>query len=584
MSSFDEGCSQPIWERRNRDSLGSLSKALTQSPDFASVMAASMAGSANRPSLISNPWDASTAAEILEAAGSGANDVPDLPASHYDLPPSLFTRTSPLDNTTSLISPTQSTLSLMQHNSSSSLDYVSPTEATHTVEPDPDPWQATIPKLDITLGASIPAKKADSSREGGASPLRNEGSKSRRSPGKNATLSRLPDTSAQSDMDDETFPKPDASFLYSERIKVTIAPEKGGLVFKHVNYIIESQERRCTVLRRYSDFLWLLDVLTRRYPFRMIPALPPKRVKADQSFLERRRRALSRFINLVANHPVLREDDSVIAFLTVEMDLNSFRKKATINYDEEIPHFNLDALSALPPDLPARIVSFKGNLDFFIVQFRDLATLMERITMREDANAMDTARYGMILSKLTERTDCTKQNCSSCPVLIDGYKDLSEGLQRVGRIKDEEAQSTFDNLVESVKMFRDLLIAAQELFLRQDRALSVLNIDVLNKRIASHETRLREIQGDKANPKEADKLNAAHAADVREVELQGQRIDLIRFCAWQELQYYHKQKAFLSLMYQEFVSEKIRFTSHYSELWKSLASSVFELPTAEFAT
>lgn len=33
-----------------------------------------------------------------------------------------------------------------------------------------------------------------------------------------------------------------------------------------------------TVTRRYSEFVYLWEVLTRRYPFRLFPALPPKRI------------------------------------------------------------------------------------------------------------------------------------------------------------------------------------------------------------------------------------------------------------------------------------------------------------------
>jgi len=40
---------------------------------------------------------------------------------------------------------------------------------------------------------------------------------------------------------------------------------------------ILSQRWRTVVLRRYSDFLALQDVLLLRYPYRAIPRLPPKK-------------------------------------------------------------------------------------------------------------------------------------------------------------------------------------------------------------------------------------------------------------------------------------------------------------------
>jgi sorting nexin-8 len=71
------------------------------------------------------------------------------------------------------------------------------------------------------------------------------------------------------------------------------------------------------VLRRYSDFLWLQELLLKRYPFRTVTSLPPKKaVGTGPAFLERRRRGLIRFLNCIANHPVLSLDDVYISFMT----------------------------------------------------------------------------------------------------------------------------------------------------------------------------------------------------------------------------------------------------------------------------
>lgn len=64
-----------------------------------------------------------------------------------------------------------------------------------------------------------------------------------------------------------------------EHIFVTLLPEKEGMfMFQHHNYEVGSSRRGSKVIRRYSDFVWLLDCLHKRYPFRVLPLLPPKRV------------------------------------------------------------------------------------------------------------------------------------------------------------------------------------------------------------------------------------------------------------------------------------------------------------------
>lgn len=64
-----------------------------------------------------------------------------------------------------------------------------------------------------------------------------------------------------------------------EVITIAMLPEKEGMfMFQHRNYEVKSIRRGTSVVRRYSDFVWLLDCLHKRYPFRRLPLLPPKRV------------------------------------------------------------------------------------------------------------------------------------------------------------------------------------------------------------------------------------------------------------------------------------------------------------------
>lgn len=111
-----------------------------------------------------------------------------------------------------------------------------------------------------------------------------------------------------------------------ETITVVMLPEKEGMfMFQHHNYEVKSFRRGSSVVRRYSDFVWLLDCLQKRYAFRRLPLLPPKRVQVNgthlagdaASFLEKRRRGLVRFANQLVQHPVLSQEQLVVMFLTV---------------------------------------------------------------------------------------------------------------------------------------------------------------------------------------------------------------------------------------------------------------------------
>jgi len=70
-----------------------------------------------------------------------------------------------------------------------------------------------------------------------------------------------------------------------EVITITAIAEKEGMfLFQHRNYEVASSRRTTKVVRRYSDFVWLLDCLHKRYPFRQLPLLPPKRVGSEYPF------------------------------------------------------------------------------------------------------------------------------------------------------------------------------------------------------------------------------------------------------------------------------------------------------------
>lgn len=64
-----------------------------------------------------------------------------------------------------------------------------------------------------------------------------------------------------------------------ELVTVNVLEEKEGMfLFQHRNYEVASIRRNSRVIRRYSDFVWLLDCLHKKFPFRQLPLLPPKRV------------------------------------------------------------------------------------------------------------------------------------------------------------------------------------------------------------------------------------------------------------------------------------------------------------------
>ncbi|KAJ3934258.1 MAG: hypothetical protein NXY57DRAFT_994997 [Lentinula lateritia] len=171
-------------------------------------------------------------------------------------------------------------------------------------------------------------------------------------------------------------------------VSVTIQGQQGFILNRYTVYQI-STERGPSVIRRYSEFVFLWDCLYRRYPFRLFPALPPKRIGPDEYFLEQRRKGLARCLNYVINHPVIKDDGVLSVFLS-ETSLEEWRKHTPISLDEESASKRIDRAEemSIPSDLEDKITTIRRRVSPLIEQWQRICILAERIIKRREAAAV----------------------------------------------------------------------------------------------------------------------------------------------------------------------------------------------------
>ncbi|KAJ3878496.1 hypothetical protein F5051DRAFT_351946 [Lentinula edodes] len=171
-------------------------------------------------------------------------------------------------------------------------------------------------------------------------------------------------------------------------VSVTIQGQQGFILNRYTVYQI-STERGPSVIRRYSEFVFLWDCLYRRYPFRLFPALPPKRIGPDEYFLEQRRKGLARCLNYVINHPVIKDDGVLSVFLS-EISLEEWRKHSSISLDEESASKRIDRAEemSIPSDLEDKITTIRRRVSPLIEQWQRICILAERIIKRREAAAV----------------------------------------------------------------------------------------------------------------------------------------------------------------------------------------------------
>ncbi|KAK7872738.1 hypothetical protein R5R35_011873 [Gryllus longicercus] len=96
----------------------------------------------------------------------------------------------------------------------------------------------------------------------------------------------------------------------------------------------EFDETEYVVRRRYNDFVWLRQKLVDAFPTHLIPPLPGKHTllaqldRYSKEFIIARMALLHRFLNRVANHPVLSCNQSVKVFLTAKPSEFAIHRKS----------------------------------------------------------------------------------------------------------------------------------------------------------------------------------------------------------------------------------------------------------------
>ncbi|SPO03094.1 related to MVP1 protein [Cephalotrichum gorgonifer] len=378
-----------------------------------------------------------------------------------------------------------------------------------------------------------------------------------------------------------------------EVITLTLMPEKEGFfLFQHHNYEVTSSRRGSKVVRRYSDFVWLLECLHKRYPFRALPPLPPKRVAVngnhfsnDRAFMEKRRRGLARFLGALVRHPVLGQEQLVVMFLTVPTELAVWRKQATISVQDEFEN------RALPPtledSLPPTLEELFARSRLGIRRSADLYTttcnVMDRLVKRTEGVAADHGRIALSLASLTEASpDVYATDTSEVALLNDGLVALSKHLRTGQGLLEDESRAWEAGVLEDLKRQRDGLVSMRDLFDRRER-LDRDNIAYLERRIEANEGRLvglREREGG-AKPGEVEKVAESIIKDKQSIVHQHNRSIFVKECLRDELRYFQASQYHVSRWCQDWAQERVKYAEVLADNWRGLLDELEGMPLGE---
>ncbi|KAG8868226.1 Vacuolar protein sorting-associated protein 5 [Serendipita sp. 405] len=230
-------------------------------------------------------------------------------------------------------------------------------------------------------------------------------------------------------------------------------PQKvGDPISAHIIYTVQTtttnptyKKQMFSVLRRYSDFVWLYDALCANNPGVIVPPIPEKNSlgRFQDAFVEARRLALNKCIQKMANHPGLCNDKDLQLFL--ESD----------NFALDIKHRKAEENTGLLSILSTSIASskFYETDDWFDTKKAYLDSLegqLKGLVRSMEAVAKQRAEQSQALSELADAleilsgADISKQ-------LSNTFSQLAIVQKRARKLQDEQAQQdvvTFAGTVE----------------------------------------------------------------------------------------------------------------------------------------
>uniref|UniRef100_A0A668A8Y9 Sorting nexin 8a n=1 Tax=Myripristis murdjan TaxID=586833 RepID=A0A668A8Y9_9TELE len=270
--------------------------------------------------------------------------------------------------------------------------------------------------------------------------------------------------------------------LAKDTVQVELIPEKKGLFLKHVEYQVTSQHFKISVYRRYSDFDVFHELLLQRFAYRMVPALPPKRMLkgvltsvSEREFIEGRRRALCRFINLVARHPFFSADELVKTFLTFNgSDVQTKMRDAHKKMGDEFMTNRLatQAKEYLPTDIQVQFSTSRELIRNIHNSFHKLRDRAEKMAERSKENAADLLMFGRELSTLGSDTLPIPSLASSqgaWGTLRQSLKGLSVEFAVLSDKAAQQGRREEDDVVEKLNLFLDLLQSYRDLCERHEK-------------------------------------------------------------------------------------------------------------------
>ncbi|XP_063234264.1 sorting nexin-8-like isoform X2 [Bacillus rossius redtenbacheri] len=364
-------------------------------------------------------------------------------------------------------------------------------------------------------------------------------------------------------------------------IELDLVPEKKGLFLKHVEYQVCSKRFKCEVRRRYNDFVALHELLLGRFPYRLIPKLPPKRMVGMTShFIEERRKSLRRWLTLVARHPQLSRDPLLQFFFTYNgPDLQHKIREVFRRVPDEFTTSELAARAKelVPGDTHMEFANSRDQIRIILNGVSRLKQIADVLAQRSHGYAADMAELGSQLASLaTEPHVSSLWATGGNHVWTDmkrGFHIISKEFGLLSSRAGQQARREEDEVCEKLNLLLDVLVAHRELCERHEKGVAQDHARALSKMLALKKRQMQGvIQGTDAES--VDQLESKMMEQenvIANVEL---RNAFSLHCLHVETQLVHAHLEILATVLCTLVSVQKRGHSELAAVWEQIQPTV----------
>ncbi|KAH8093274.1 Vps5 C terminal like-domain-containing protein [Cristinia sonorae] len=211
-----------------------------------------------------------------------------------------------------------------------------------------------------------------------------------------------------------------------------------------------------SVLRRYSEFLWLYETLSLNNPGVVVPPVPEKTAygfgRFDSSFVEQRRAALEKCVMKIAAHPVLQKDPDFKAFLESDsFSLDIKHRKAELAHEKGGLMASIGQTIAGPRfyETDEWFDKQKAYLDSLELQLRGLVKAVDIVAKHRTEIAIAASEFAQTLQDLS--------TSDIGPALSGALVGLAAVERKAQECHDAQAQSDMTTIMSTADEYARLI-------------------------------------------------------------------------------------------------------------------------------